>query len=141
MGIRPSSEWRSSGGLQVLAVALLLAAAGCGPQRSRLVDSAETTRVWPRPPEQPRIAYLGAVSTESDMQKRGSLLDGIGGLLFGAKPVGVLLSPYAVAVDPTGILYVADSAGAAVHAFNLRTRDYHQFSALGKEAKLQSPSR
>lgn len=95
--------------------------------------------VWPKPPEQPRIRYLGAVSTESDMKKRGSLLDGIGELLFGAKPIGVLVSPYAVAMDPTGILYVADSAGAAVHAFNLRTRDYHQFSSLGKEAGLQKP--
>lgn len=73
------------------------------------------------------------------MERRGSLRDGIGELLFGAKPMGVLVSPYAVAVDPTGILYVADSAGAAVHAFNLRTRDYHQFSSLGKEAKLQKP--
>ena len=95
--------------------------------------------MWPKPPEQPRIRYLGAVSTEADMEKRGSLLDGIGELLFGAKPMGVLVSPYAVAVDPTGIMYVADSAGAAVHAFDLRTRDYRQFSSLGKEAGLQKP--
>ncbi len=120
-------------------VTLLLAGAGCGPQRPALLNRAEATLVWPKPPEQPRIRYLGAVSTEADMEKRGSLLDGIGELLFGAKPMGVLVSPYAVAVDPTGVLYVADSAGAAVHAFNLRTRDYRQFSSLGKEAGLQKP--
>ncbi len=139
MRIRQSGQWKCSAGLWVLAAALLLAGAGCGSEQSRLLNSAGATLVWPKPPEQPRITYLGSVSTESDMQKRGSLLDGIGNLLFGTKPVGVLVSPYAVAVDPTGILYVADAAGAAVHAFNLRTRDYHQFSALSKGTGLQKP--
>jgi DNA-binding beta-propeller fold protein YncE len=139
MRIPQIGQCEGSAGLWIVAVALLLAVAGCGPQRPELLDSAQTRLVWPKPPEQPRIRYLGAISTESDMDKRGSLLDGIGQLIFGVKPVGILVSPYAVAVDPTGILYVADSAGAAVHAFNLRTRDYYQFSALGKEARLQKP--
>ena len=139
MRIRQSGPWKYLAGPCVLAAALFLAGAGCGSDQSMLLKSAGTTVVWPKPPEQPRVRYLGSVSTESDMQKQGSLLDGLGNLLFGAKPVGVLVSPYAVAVDPTGILYVVDSAGAAVHAFNLRTRDYHQFSALGKGAKLQKP--
>jgi DNA-binding beta-propeller fold protein YncE len=60
-------------------------------------------------------------------------------LLFGKKPVGILIAPYAVAVDPGGVMYVADSAGAAVHAFNLKTRDYHQFSSVGKNRRLQKP--
>jgi DNA-binding beta-propeller fold protein YncE len=139
MRIRQIGQYRRSAGRWVFVVALLLTGAGCGPQQPGFLNWSQATLVWPKPPEQPRIAYLGALSTESDMEKRGSLLDGIGDLLFGAKPIGVLVSPYAVAVDPTGILYVADSAGAAVHAFNLRTRDYFQFSALGKEASLQKP--
>jgi DNA-binding beta-propeller fold protein YncE len=126
-------------GPSTLLIVLILTGAGCGPQRSELWKSAQTPRVWPEPPEQPRIAYLGAVSTESDMEKRGSFFDGVGALLFGAKPVGILVSPYAVAVDPTGIMYVADTGGAVVHAFDLRTRDYKQFSALGKEAELRKP--
>ncbi|MCL5280212.1 MAG: 6-bladed beta-propeller [Planctomycetes bacterium] len=112
---------------------LALAGAGCGPQESELLKSPATPLVWPEPPEQPRITYLGAVSTESDMEKPGSLFDGLGALLFGTKPVGILVSPYAVAVDPTGIMYVADTGGAVVHAFDLRTRDYRQFCDLNKE--------
>jgi DNA-binding beta-propeller fold protein YncE len=123
----------------MLATVLVLAGAGCGPQRSELLPSTQTPLVWPEPPEPPRIIYVGAVSTEADMGKRGSPLDGLGELLFGKRPVGILVCPYAVAVDPAGVMYVADSAGAAVHVFNLKTRDYHQFSSLGKDLRLQKP--
>ncbi len=112
---------------------------GCGPPRDRAFDTAATTLTWPEPPEPARIAYLGAVSTAADMEQRGSPFNGLGELLFGKKPLGVLVSPYAVAVDPTGIMYVADAGGAAVHAFDLRTRDYRQFSALDKDSKLLRP--
>lgn len=118
------------------AVILLLALAGCGPQRS---GPPSMRLVWPQPPEQPRVMYLGAISTETDMEKRGSLLDGFGELLFGKKPVGVLVTPYAVAVDSAGVMFVADSGGAAVHAFNLKTRDYYQFRFLDKDTTLQRP--
>jgi DNA-binding beta-propeller fold protein YncE len=123
----------------MLFVGLILACPGCGPDQSQLWKSPATPLVWPEPPEQPRITYLGAVSTESDMEKRGSFLDGVGVLLFGPRPVGILVSPYAVAVDPTGIMYVADAGGAVVHAFDLRTRDYRQFSDLDQETKLRKP--
>jgi len=123
----------------IIPLLLILAGAGCGPQQADLLKSPQTPLVWPEPPEQPRIMYLGAVSTESDMEKRGSFLEGVGAMLFGAKPVGILVSPYAVAVDPTGIMYVADTGGAVVHAFDLRTRDYRQFCALDQETKLLKP--
>ncbi|OHB65415.1 MAG: hypothetical protein A2Y77_08800 [Planctomycetes bacterium RBG_13_62_9] len=122
-----------------MVVALALTTVGCGPQRAGPFGSTGTPLVWPEPPEQPRIMYLGAVSTETDMEKRGSLFEGLGDLLFGKKPVGVLVCPYAVAVDPAGIMYVADSGGAVVHVFDLRTRDYRQFSSLGKNGKLEKP--
>lgn len=134
----------------IVALLLALAAAGCSSQGPELLKSPQTPLVWPEPPEQARITYLGAVSTESDMEKRGSFLDGARALLFGPKPVGILVSPYAVAVDPTGIMYVADTGGAVVHAFDLRTRDYKQFSDLdtgpatqnsasGTPSKLRKP--
>jgi len=125
--------------LASLLVVLLLACPSCGPQPSQVWESPQTPLVWPEPPEQPRITYLGAVSTESDMEKRGSFFEGVGALLFGVKPVGILVSPYAVAVYPTGIMYVADTGGAVAHAFDLRTRDYRQFCALGREAALRKP--
>ncbi len=123
----------------MLVLALVLADIGCDSQRAELFQSVQEPLVWPEAPEQPRIMYLGAVSTEADMAKRGSLFDGLGELLFGKKPVGVLVSPYGVVADSSGVLYVADSAGATVHTFNLRTRDYRQFSSLDKDTRLQKP--
>jgi DNA-binding beta-propeller fold protein YncE len=136
MGVQPTGRWERSVWFWAGAVALSLATVGCGPERA---GSTRTPLVWPAPPEQPRISYVGAVSTETDMDRRGSLLEGFGELLFGKKPLGVLVAPYAVAVDSTGGMFVADSGGAVVHAFDLRTRDYHQFCSLDKDAKLQRP--
>ncbi len=125
--------------LWLLMVALILADVGCGPPPWEPFGSLEAPLVWPEPPEQPRIMYLGAISTEADLHERGSLFEGFGELLFGRRPVGVLVSPYAVTVDSTGLLYVADSGGAVVHGFNLSTRNYIQFSSLGDDTKLQRP--
>ena len=122
-----------------LLVLLALLAGGCGPDRSEPVTSARADLVWPPAPEQPRIMYLGEVSTQEDLEKRKPWFSGLGELVFGEGKVGILVSPYAVAVDATGLMFVADSGGAAVHAFNLRTRAYHQFSRLSDEETLQKP--
>lgn len=123
----------------VVAGTVLLGAGGCGPERSESFAPSATPLVWPAPPEPPRIAYLGSVSTEADMERPVSWTEGIGQLLFGADPLGVLVSPYAVGVDPNGLMFVADSGGGAVHRFDLKTRDYGQFSELNDGLKLQRP--
>jgi len=122
-----------------LLVLLPLLLAGCGPDRSEPVTSTRADLVWPPAPEQPRITYLGEVSTQEDLEERKSWFSGLGEVVFGEGKVGILVSPYAVAVDATGLMFVADSGGAAVHAFNLRTRAYHQFSRLSDEETLQKP--
>jgi DNA-binding beta-propeller fold protein YncE len=139
MDIRQTDRHERWGWHWMLAIALMFAGGGCGPERSGLLPTTPTPLVWPEAPEPPRVAYLGAVSTETDMNQRRSLLDGFGELLFGKRPVGILVCPYAVAVDSDGVMYVADSGGAAVHTFNLSTRDYNQFSSLGKDLRLQKP--
>lgn len=125
--------------LWALALVLIACAAGCGPQTSDRFGTTEDQPVWPEPPEQARIMYLGQVLTESDMHKGKSWLQGLGDLVFGKGQVGVMVSPYAVVVDATGKMFVADSGGAVVHMFDLRTRDYDQFSALADGKVLQKP--
>jgi DNA-binding beta-propeller fold protein YncE len=83
--------------------------------------------------------YLGDISTEVDLEKRSSLSQRLGDLLSGGKELGALVSPCGVAVSSTGTLFVADSGGAVVHAFDLRTRDYRQFSSLSDDRKLRKP--
>ncbi|UCD52544.1 MAG: 6-bladed beta-propeller [Phycisphaerales bacterium] len=123
----------------VLAAGLAISGAGCAPQSPDRIGTAQAQPVWPEPPEQARIMYLGQVLTEKDLQKGKSWLQGLGELVFGKGAVGVLVCPYAVAVDGTGVMFVADSAGAAVHMFNLSNRDYRQFSQLADGQMLQKP--
>ncbi|MBN1359018.1 MAG: 6-bladed beta-propeller [Sedimentisphaerales bacterium] len=136
---RQSDARRRNPWLWCCATVLLVAGAGCGSPQSVRLPVPETPRVWPEPPEQARITYLGAISTEADLQKSSSLFQGLGDLLFGERQLGVLVSPYAVAVDTKGTLFVADSGGAVVHAFDLRTRDYRQFFSLSNGRRLQKP--
>lgn len=139
MAVHQVNRLRRHVWLAGLAGALLGAMTGCGPQRSDPFAAPPAPLVWPEPPEPARIMYLGAVSGETDMERSGTLFGGVGELLFGKKPVGVLVSPYAVAVDSSGVMFVADSAGGAIHAFDLMTRAYRQFSSLSEDLKLQRP--
>jgi len=125
--------WRWS-----LVVALALCAVGCGPSTDPIV-SGTVGPVWPEPPDRPRIMYLGQILAENDLQKGKSWMQGLGELVFGKGEVGVMVSPYAVAADAADMMFVADSGGAAVHMFNLRTRDYNQFSQLANGEMLQKP--
>jgi DNA-binding beta-propeller fold protein YncE len=122
-----------------VAAVILLLVSGCASQRSGSQDTDEPLLVWPEPPEKPRIVYLGAVSTEADLEQPASWIDGLGELLFGERSLGALVSPYAVTVDLDGVMFVADSAAAVVHAFDLQTRAYRQFGSLSDGRSLQKP--
>ncbi len=139
MKVDMSARQRCLKRLLALAVVLIICATGCGPRTADRFGQTEDQPVWPEPPERARIAYLGQVVTEKDMQKGKSFFQGLGDLVFGKGQVGVMVSPYAVAVDATGKMFVADSGGAVIHMFDLRTRDYDQFSALADDQTLQKP--
>jgi len=137
--VRKSARRFCSAWLWALALAMAVASIGCSPQSSDRIGTLQDQPVWPELPEQARIMYLGQIVTEEDLQKGKSWLQGLGDLVFGEGEVGVLVCPYAVAVDGTGMMFVADSAGAVVHMFNLSTRDYRQFPQLADGKTLQKP--
>lgn len=118
---------------------LLLLCSGCGHRRGEVSFEPEALLVWPEPPETPRIRFLGEISTEADLKKQASWTEGLGELFFGKKEIGVLMAPYAVAVDRENRLFVADTAGAVVHVFDLTRRTYRQFADLGGRERLLKP--
>ncbi|MHC4271684.1 MAG: 6-bladed beta-propeller [Planctomycetota bacterium] len=126
-------------GLHAIYVVFLLLFTGCGSPRGDIFPPLEKPLVWPEPPEKPRIVYVGALSTEDDLKKGISWMQGLGELIFGKKDVGVLVGPYSVTIDTEDRLFIADEAVSVVHMFNLDTREYKQFSSLGLEEKLQTP--
>jgi DNA-binding beta-propeller fold protein YncE len=125
--------------LYILSLVLLLFYGGCASDRGTLFFPPDALRAWPEPPERPRIRYLGTISTEADLKRGVSLTQGLGELLFGKKEIGVLVAPYAVATDQDNRLFVADTAGAVVHVFDLNRRTYRQFADLLGQEKLLQP--
>ena len=125
--------------LCLLGLVLLASCAGCARDRGDLFFPPDALVVWPEPPEQPRIRYLGTLSTEADLKQEVSWTQGFGELLFGKGEIGVLVAPYAVAIDTGGRLYVTDAAGAVVHVFDLKSRRYRQFADMIGPEKLTKP--
>jgi DNA-binding beta-propeller fold protein YncE len=125
--------------VHILGLVVLVLCSGCQSRRPELFLQSGAALVWPQPPETPRIRYLGALSTETDLKRQVSWTEGLGDLLFGKKKIGALVAPYAVAVDPSGRLFVTDAAGAVVHVFDLNTRAYRQFAGLSNQEKLRKP--
>ncbi|MHC4556657.1 MAG: 6-bladed beta-propeller [Planctomycetota bacterium] len=125
--------------IYVLGLVLLLFCNGCVSHRSELSLQSDVLLAWPEPPEKPHIRYIGAISTEADLNKEVSWAQGLGELLFGKKKIGVLVAPYAIAIDQDNRLFVTDTAGAVVHVFDLKTRAYKQFADLVGQEKLLKP--
>lgn len=108
---------------------------GCGSPRGPLF----TPLIWPVAPERARIKYIGSLSTEADLKKEVSWSQGLRKLIFGEKEIGVLLCPYGVAIDLDSKVFVVDVSAAAIHIFDLTTREYKQFSDIGEHEKLANP--
>ena len=112
---------------------------GCGTPRGKLFEVLDKSISWPSPPDQPRITYLGQLKSEDDLKKEVSSIDAFGRFFFGRDDIGVLETPYGLALDSQDRLFIADSSGSVIHMMNLKTRNYKQFSKMGKNERLISP--
>lgn len=128
----------SAVGSAAVAMFLFMVLCGCSRPAGSIFTPLEEPLVWPQPPETPRIAYVGRISTEEDLKPAVSWSQGINELFFGKSDIGVLVSPTAVLYDNEKI-YVTDGAGGVLHIFDLRTRDYQQVTATGLNETLVMP--
>ena len=88
--------------------------------------------VWPNPPAITRIKYLSYFSAEklqdlAQQKQKVSWMDRLSGVATGEtradKPRFQLVTPYGLAVDSKGRLYVADSKVLAVFIFDIQTKE------------------
>ncbi|MHC4469147.1 MAG: NHL repeat-containing protein [Planctomycetota bacterium] len=114
--------------LAALAMVLCMVLCGCSRPAGTLFTPLAEPLLWPQPPETPRIAYVGMISTEDDLKPAVSWSQGLKELFFGKEDIGVLISPTAVIGDSEKI-YVTDSAGS-VHIFDLKSRQYTQVTFM-----------
>ncbi len=110
------------------------AAATPKPPEAPVLDISNI--VWPQPPAIARLKYLDYFSAQKPEpvkekpQQKKSWMDRMAGITpddaakrAGTKPRFQLGTPYGMAVDSKGLLYVADTKVGAVFVFNPESRD------------------
>jgi len=85
-------------------------------------NRAAPQRVWPDPPADARIRFLGLLVPAS--AARRSVFRRVWDVVTGGRDTPVMAQPYGVTMGPAGRLYVADSAAHSVHVFDVRTGGY-----------------
>jgi DNA-binding beta-propeller fold protein YncE len=83
---------------------------------------------WPNPPEVKRIEFVKAVSKPEDLNIRPSILKRVFNYFMGKGEVS-MVSPYGIATDSEGRLYVVDTSLRRVHVFDGAGNEYSYFPA------------
>ncbi|MDH3272102.1 MAG: 6-bladed beta-propeller [Gemmatimonadota bacterium] len=110
----------------LLPVALPLCLAPAPADGQRLWDQEI---VWPLPPEEPRVRYVGWVATEADIGKSEGFLSNLRNRLSGTRSAVVgMQRPHDVHMDGGTRLFVSDGAKGKVVLFNL---DTHEATVIG----------
>mgnify|MGYP001595533575 CR=1 FL=1 len=96
----------------------------------------EVKLVYPLPPQEPRIAFLGSYRGEIDVKKK-SAMEGFLGFLFGSAERPDLQKPYGVASFGDKI-YVTDTGSGEVLVIDVKERKVHHIGD-GGSGKLAVP--
>lgn len=99
--------------------------AASAPQAKEQVAAAAEL-VWPSPPLQPRIRYVGSVSSPVDIGRKKGFWRKLWEFVRGDEEDEQVLRPMAVAVDGRDRLLVADTRKGQVHIFDRRSGQYAQ---------------
>lgn len=94
---------------------------------ARPVFESTNAHIWPAPPDEPRIRFLGQLQSEDDLHPSHSVSRRLGDALFGRDQPIVLQTPSAVCSDGADRLFVADPAEQAVCVFDLARRTFTQW--------------
>jgi DNA-binding beta-propeller fold protein YncE len=122
--------------------ATLLMAAACATPEVENINTFPAEQglglVWPRPPETPRIKFVGTVSGPADMGIKESWLRKSMDAILGKKEtLGAMLRPYGVFARADRI-YVTDPGISLLHVIDLTGKQYFQIRKADKE-RLISP--
>lgn len=109
------------------ALLVMLLLAGCSSPRGAVFEPIEPAITWPAAPRQPRIVYIGEVSTSKDLKPGQNWIEGLAEGALGRKDEHGVLSPFAVCTDDGERLFVADTGAQVVHVFDLASRRYSRW--------------
>ncbi|HVM46550.1 MAG TPA: 6-bladed beta-propeller [Candidatus Acidoferrum sp.] len=123
----PLKSWLLNG---LCAATLAALAAGCASAHK---EPAHYT-FFPPAPDEPRVQYLTAFSSDLELGRSQSFADYITGRPSGASP---LIKPYGLGLYG-GKLYVCDTMSSRIQVFDLVKRRSRDFAPRG-EGRLQTP--
>lgn len=107
--------------LALTVLALLLA---CGVRAwPGFPTSYDPQRVWPQPPEPPRVAFLMEIRSQEDLFQSAGFWRSVGEWI-GGKPDTTMVRPFAIAMHPAGGLLVTDPGCGLVHFYDWSRRRY-----------------
>lgn len=129
--------WRAVAAVAMLAASL--ATGACGRPAGVIFDPAEGSRMWPPPPDQPRVRYVGQLISERDLKPARSFMQRLGTALMGEEPSRSMLSPMGVCTDGADRVFVADSNAQVLHVFDLATRRYQAWRPPEALARFSQP--
>ncbi len=116
-------------------ILLWLGPAACVRQPTKPV--ADTSDLfWPAPPETKRVEFIRTVSGPGDLNIRPGLFKKMARYIGGVSETG-MVSPYGIAVEADGRIYVVDTSLHRVHVFDQRGNRYRVFPS--DAAILESP--
>lgn len=106
---------------------------GCATPAGVLFPAIDSPKVWPAPPETPRIRWLGAIASSDDLKAPRSTTEVIRAVFRGPRPAIGFSSPHNLAIAESRFLAVADGSGGAVHILDLVERTHRKVTGFGNE--------
>jgi sugar lactone lactonase YvrE len=139
VGFRPSR--RAQVGILV-AFGVSMLAVGCAQSAKPLLVAPEPPVVWPKPPDPPRVRYVGELKSSADLGAAKPASQVLREVFYGPEAPSPLVKPHAVAISADGNrLAVADTDIACVHVFDLASRAYRLITAWGApHHRFESPT-
>ncbi len=111
--------------------------AGCQSPTVPIFPTVSPPLVWPRPPDRPRIQYVGQLRGEASLGVKPRGWDAVRAVITGPPPLVEFVRPSAVAVIGERV-YVADAGLGVVHLLDLTQRHYKAIRGAPADP-LQAP--
>jgi len=116
----------------ILGIAVL-ALSGCAGGSEQPMEQSDKELVWPLPPEQPRIRYLGSIRSRADIGATDKI--SFADTLLGAKDqsqIKAMKKPYGVHVDKDGRMFVTDTGWGKLLMFDAANKKFDVWGMKGQ---------
>ncbi len=131
---------RLSDQLRYVAACLALLALfgmGCTSEYVHPLTPPMQAVVWPKPPDEPRVRYLGSLTGSADAGEKPTAKEAVDAFFFGKSPPKQLVTPYAVDVRADrDVVAIADTGTRSVHVLDLDGRAYREITGCGDPEEL-----